>query len=147
MPDGVQQDDRKDGYGQPQCKALGEIPINPFESHGQQEHQNGTDPNEGGEEEQQQDQGSRQSSQLKVEQTQSRGFKYLFYFISSRLSSHLQSRTENQQENAASHGQGESEIQVLVVLPFLVAIPKPQRDPAHVCRLVPVHAARLNGLR
>lgn len=65
LPNRVEQHDGEDGDGQAKGEALGQVPEDPLEPDGQQQHQDRADPDEGGQEEQQQDQRSRQGGNLK----------------------------------------------------------------------------------
>lgn len=118
---GVDQNDGEDSDGHAQSEALRDVPDDPLEPHGQEEHQDGAHPDEGGEEQEQQDESPRQGS-------------------------HLERSPQNKQQQGAAHGGGEAQVEVLVVLSLHVALPEPQRHPVYVLRLVAVHRAGIDRL-
>lgn len=117
--------DKYDGEycdGHAQAKALRYVPDDPLEPHGQQQHQYGTDPDEGGQEEEQQ-------------------------YESTRQCCDLQRRAQDQQQQGTSHCCGEAQIEILVIFALLIALPKAQRQTIHMLRLVAVHGACIDRLR
>lgn len=118
---GIDEYDRENRDGHAQRKALRNIPDDPFETHGEQEHQNGAHPNEGKEKEQQQDESARQSS-------------------------HLERCTEDEQQQGATHGRSEAQIEILVILAFHVALSESQGQSIHMLRFVAVHRPGIDRL-